>query len=474
MFWHLPQGRGLRGVSAHKRHGFSEADKLFAPALLHGYNREGFSRRGFGRLTCATFTGLAQFTPTSRLRGPVGFLPPAGAPIQLEEKYMQKKLIALAVAGLVSAPAFAQSNVTIYGTIDYGYVLQGKNIDSDVDSRGGLDSGVSKANRLGFKGVEDLGNGLKAVFVLESGLNGDNGGVWKGGSARQSYAGLAGAFGTVAFGRQYTPQHLFTSAVDPFGKNGLGSAQNVLVQDRRLDNLLAYISPTWGGFSFVAGWTNSYVGDESDGNSSENGDDQNGDFRVWAFAPSYTNGGLFVAGNFHQARGHLAGPSAVVVGATAPLDPVIKVNEGYISYDFNVVKIGGYYGQRKIELDGAPNIKVKQWLVGATVPFTAADKLQVSYSRRVTEQEFLSGGSDLKVGQWALGYEHALSKRTALYAQFAYQNHNSAQKDAQLNNDLPLSGPDASIGLQAAGVGSTYGGGDNYRRGVAVGLRHDF
>jgi predicted porin len=371
---------------------------------------------------------------------------------------MQKKLIALAVAGLMSAPAFAQSNVTIYGTIDYGYTLQGHNIDRDIDSRSAVDSGISKANRLGFKGVEDLGNGLKAVFVLETGLNGDQGGLWKGGSARQSYAGLAGGFGTIAFGRQYTPQHLFTSAVDPFGKNGLGSAQNVLVQDRRLDNLLAYISPTWGGFSFVAGWTNSYGGDESDGNSSTKYW-QNDDLRVWAFAPSYTIGGLFVAGNFHQARGHRALGLAI--------DPEIKVNEGYASYDFGPVKLGGYYGQRKITTDLDGDIKVRQWLVGATFPITANDKLLVSYSSRQTKDKILND-EKLKVGQWALGYEHALSKRTALYAQVAGQNQNKAQRE------LGDSGLDGSIGLQAAGVGTTYGSGYGYRRGVAVGLRHDF
>jgi predicted porin len=341
-----------------------------------------------------------------------------GAPIQLEEKYMQKKLIALAVAGLMSAPAFAQSNVTIYGTIDYGYVLQGHhkgvyNPGTDtftsVDKRSGIDSGVSKANRIGFKGVEDLGNGLKAVFVLESGIAGDRtaGSGFFNGVDRQSYAGLAGGFGTIAFGRQYTPQHLFTSAVDPFGKNGLGSAQNVLVQDRRLDNLLAYISPTWGGFSFVAGWTNSYAGNESDGNSSRGGHDKNnGDYRVWALAPSYTVGGLFVAGNFHQARSHQYEGDE--------LNPVIKVNELYLSYDFGVVKVGAHYGQRKIEADTVSNIKVRQWLVGASVPFTASDKLLVSYARRVTDGNELVANNDLKVGQWALGYEHSLSKRTAL------------------------------------------------------------
>ncbi|MDR2690371.1 MAG: porin, partial [Azoarcus sp.] len=136
---------------------------------------------------------------------------------------MQKKLIALAVAGLVSAPAFAQSNVTIYGSVDFGYTLQNRHIDSDVRSRSAVDSGVSKANRLGFKGTEELGNGLKVGFTYEAGIQGDrNGsdGLWGGAGDRQSFVNLQTKFGVVQLGRQYTPQHLYTAAIDPFGKNG--------------------------------------------------------------------------------------------------------------------------------------------------------------------------------------------------------------------------------------------------------------
>ena len=95
---------------------------------------------------------------------------------------MQKKLIALAVAGLASTAAFAQTNVTIYGQIDYGYAYRfdGRDVGSVVPNVAGgptpsgagrLDSGIDAGNRLGFKGTEDLGNGLKAVFLLEQGFN---------------------------------------------------------------------------------------------------------------------------------------------------------------------------------------------------------------------------------------------------------------------------------------------------------------
>ncbi|MDR3086967.1 MAG: porin [Azoarcus sp.] len=372
---------------------------------------------------------------------------------------MQKKLIALAIAGLVSAPAFAQSEVTIYGTLDYGYTFQNQHIDSNTRSRQGVDSGVSKANRLGFKGVEDLGNGLKAVFVYEAGLQGD-GGSWKEGEARQSYAALAGGFGTVAFGRHYTPQHLFTSAIDPFGKNGLGNAGNVLAQDKRLSNLLAYISPNWGGFSFIAGYTGSYAGNEP--NENRTGTPALENVRVLAFAPSFTSGGLFLGLNYHQAKFNNEDPFLGLVEH-------LRVYEGYAAYDFGPVKIGGLLGRRITSLEGADDVKVTQWLVGATWKITSADALLFSYAHRKAEALNLD---DTKLGQWAVGYQHALSKRTALYAQYAYQNQNSAQKAAGAG---PL-GLGSVLGYGAADLTSdgNFGSGTGYRQGVAVGFRHDF
>ncbi|PKO55512.1 MAG: porin, partial [Betaproteobacteria bacterium HGW-Betaproteobacteria-21] len=142
---------------------------------------------------------------------------------------MQKKLIALAVAGLMSAPVFAQSNVTIYGIVDMGYKNLGNNVNSAVGNRSAIDSGQYSGSRLGFRGTEDLGNGLKASFVLETGINVDNGGFNQGNTAfaRQSFVALSGGFGTVALGRQYTPQHILMSAVDPFGNGTSGEVVNI-------------------------------------------------------------------------------------------------------------------------------------------------------------------------------------------------------------------------------------------------------
>ncbi|MDR2092679.1 MAG: porin [Azoarcus sp.] len=383
---------------------------------------------------------------------------------------MQKKLIALAIAGLVSAPAFAQSSVTIYGTLDYGYSVQNRNVDGDVRSRQGVDGNVSKQSRLGFKVVEDLGNGLKVVGVLETGLHADNDEGLLKNDARQSYAALAGGFGTVAFGRHYTPQHLFTGAVDPFANNGLGAAGNALVKDKRLSNLVAYISPTWGGFSFITAYTNSYNANESNENKGTGYDLD--DTRVWAFSPSYTNGGLFLAANYHQAKFNEPNPTYEIEH--------LRVYEAYASYDFGPVKLGALYGQRKtsIGLNNVDDIKLKQWLVGATWKITANDSLLVSYAnRRVEIDEEALKRSDTRLGQWAIGYDHALSKRTTLYARYAQQYQNRAQKeDTVFSDDQKPTGALLGIaGYGATGVSTdAQFGGSGYRQGFGIGIRHDF
>ncbi|HOI51319.1 MAG TPA: porin, partial [Azonexus sp.] len=134
---------------------------------------------------------------------------------------MQKKIIALAVAGLASTAAFAQSNVQIYGVVDVGYNRSSSSDTGALKSRNALDSGLQSGSRIGFRGTEDLGNGLKASFVLEYGITADTG-AGLSGPARQSFLALSNSYGTVAAGRQYTPQYELVSKVDPFGAGTVG------------------------------------------------------------------------------------------------------------------------------------------------------------------------------------------------------------------------------------------------------------
>lgn len=368
---------------------------------------------------------------------------------------MQKKLIALAVAGLMTAPAFAQSNVTIYGIVDAGYSWRGDNVASGVGNRSAIDSGQSAGSRLGFRGTEDLGNGLKAGFVLEQGLAVDTGSSLQGASShggrtfgRQSFVTLGGNFGTIALGRQYAPHHLLGAATDPFGKGTVGEFNNVYVGEVRLDNLAAYVSPNWSGFSFVLGYTQNALNDESTDNAGA-------DARAWAFAPQYKNGPLAVALNIHEVK-----LTDTALGGSTDGDK-IRSYDLFGSYDLGVVKLAGAFGIRRVdETDfsafGAAAEDSKQWMLGVSVPVGAAGSVRASYTRRTTE--VAGGGSDAKVSQWAIGYEHALSKRTSLYAAYSDINNNGAAERANL------------IGS----VGDAANGGRGYQRGLSTGIRHTF
>ena len=312
---------------------------------------------------------------------------------------MQKKLIALAVAGLVSVPAFAQSNVTIYGVLDYA--LNYQRTGNDGDKRYALDADGKwnkNGSRIGFRGVEDLGNGLKASFVLEGGFEGDTGRSSQGGRlfGRQAFGALSGNFGTLAFGRQNTPQYvMYQQQLDPFGVGYAGNVAAVYRIDFRLDNTVAYVSPSWSGFNVTAAYSFNADGQEvakDDGNA-----------RVWAISPVYNNGPLYLAANYHQIKSDVSGAEK------------IKVWDIGGTYDFSVVKVHLGGGKRKYDGTGSgdPAYDFKNYMAGVTVPVTAAGSVMASYTYTKEDE------SGKKANQWAIGYNHNLSKRTSLYTAFA-------------------------------------------------------
>ncbi|HNB79255.1 MAG TPA: porin, partial [Rhodocyclaceae bacterium] len=150
----------------------------------------------------------------------------------MEISDMSKKIIALALAALAPAAAMAaDSNVTIYGRIDYGFLSRS---GDDNKAAGGtqfgrksrkneFEDGMAGANRIGFKGSEDLGNGLKAIFEVEFGFNGDETNATFNYN-RHSWVGLTGGFGTVLGGRVDGARYSFVGKYDPFKNQTVGVA----------------------------------------------------------------------------------------------------------------------------------------------------------------------------------------------------------------------------------------------------------
>lgn len=344
---------------------------------------------------------------------------------------MQKKLIAAAVTGLFAGAAFAQSNVQIYGLVDVGYSHRSDNIVAGVKNRSGIDSGIQSGNRIGFRGTEDLGSGLKAGFVLEAGYQADTGvlntnGATGVGFGRQAYATLSGEFGTVAAGRQYTPQFNLVSGVDPFGYGLTGNIANVYQNTARLDNVLAYVSPNMSGVTVVVAYTPNASGNELAKDA--------GNTRVWALAPTYQNGPLMVGLNYHNVK-------------TDNATFTTKVWDLGGTYDFGMAKIHAIYGRDK-DINAAKDDR-KKYMLGVSAKVGANGTVLFSYTRSVTD----TAGVDPKSSQLALGYLHSLSKRTNLYVSYGDINN----KDGA-----------------TASVGDSSNGGAGYQRGLAFGMRHTF
>src|SRR5690606_38043224 len=162
-----------------------------------------------------------------------------------------------AVAGAMAAPLAAQaqgSNVQIYGLLQpsFDFVDNGDENGSFINSNN---------SRLGFKGSEDLGGGLKAIFQLESSLEFDERGEGRNWMNRDSWVGLAGAFGSLTVGNHQSAYVRSTRMLDPFADtigdyNNIMSVYGVGVIDfnARFRNSIYYTSRTFGGFQITASY----------------------------------------------------------------------------------------------------------------------------------------------------------------------------------------------------------------------------
>ncbi len=316
---------------------------------------------------------------------------------------MQKKIIALAIAGLASSAAFAQSNVTIYGIADAGYMYSsGEGTTGRSTSLSGIQSGLLSGSRLGFKGSEDLGGGLSAVFTLEYSLSNDvNAGIGNTGglNSRQTFVGLSSAsWGQVSLGRQYaagfgaTARNAQTAGVfDIQSILSVNSGMSITPNSAaRINNSVNWISPKWSGFSVNA----IYGFGENTAEGTSTSDDA-----FFGLGGNYANGPLNVD-LVYQERSNI-------------LTTNLNIDEWYLggSYDFGMVKVFGTYQNMDSSVGGAPDVNV--WTIGAAMPVFKAGSIGLTYGEQDVN---VSGVNNTDASAWNLTYTHSLSKRTTLYA----------------------------------------------------------
>ena len=361
---------------------------------------------------------------------------------------MKKTLITLAVLAAATGVAQAQSSVVIYGTVDAGFVSERGGVNGNVNK---LDSGVASASRLGFKGTEDLGSGLSALFLLEAGFGVDTGAQGKNEAlfGRQSYVGLSSkTTGTLTLGRQYTPWYNTLSKVaDPFAVGYAGSAKNLFPANTRTSNTVLYTSPNFNGFDADVAYT---FGENAESNKigrqiGASAGYSNGPLNA-RFAYNNTDNTQFQIGS---ARNYLLAANYDFENAKAYVD--YGVNKGYNSMIANnaVQNANGSFSTRNAfgGTDAAFSRDSNNILVGATVPVGPAGTVMASFIR-TNDKDATNADAD----QWALGYSFVLSMRTSTDA-----------SDAKIKNKN--------------GAGYTVGNNSNVGTGdkaFNVGVRHSF
>jgi predicted porin len=302
---------------------------------------------------------------------------------------MQYKALAAALITILPLFAHAQTNVTVYGVMDAAVAVE----DTDAPGekrRTVISSGNQTTSRLGFRGTEDLGNGLKAIFNIEAGVALDTGAADSALFGRRSVVGLQGNFGQLTVGREYSPIASISGATDAFGQGFYGSNLSAFTANRltrRLSNSVNYKSNPMSGFTVLAAY--------SAGERATTGPNGN----LLGLALEYANGPFYIGAGYQQLdRVALEKDKEVAVGA------------GYKFGDFDLKA-------NYLTADQAgPNNKFKQVNLGGVYTM-GSNKFFVNLQRNEID-------NGARGNAWALAYSYALSKRTNLYTAYGSMRNN--------------------------------------------------
>ena len=327
---------------------------------------------------------------------------------------MNKTLIAMAVAGVMAAPMTAMADATVYGKIHVS-------IDSGDDGQDSALYWQSNSSRIGFKGSEDLGGGLSAIWQLESNMEVGSGSTSWG--LRNTFVGLKGGWGTVLGGRHDTPMKTVARKFDLFGDQ-VGDSRNVIGGkgagsdvgfDLRTANTVAYLSPTFGpGLSFQA----AYV--------IEDGVDTKEDA---VSASGYWKAGNFLVGLGYETHGE-GWNTAGTETETGMRVGVKWTPGGFI--------VSGFY-ETLTDLNGVSGADADTMGVGVGFKM-GKNVFKVQYYMVGDD-----GATDADAATMAIGWDHNLSKRTTAYIAYAAtDNDNNASYAADASGhggEVGVAGP---------------------------------
>lgn len=366
-----------------------------------------------------------------------------------------KPMPLLATLALVGTGA-AQAQVTVYGAVDAAATYY----NSEGVSKTGMGNSQLSSAKLGFTGTQDVGSGLKAVYKLEGGLANDFGGG-KGSNTnnqasgtavsaaggqgfvfqRYAYVGLAGAFGELRLGRDYTAAFRSVSPADPFVTNGpadsttmslnLGNT-NKRATTSNASNMIGYYTPAMdSGFNATV---QAFAGENA--SNSANAHDGDG----YSVRVGYTKGPWTASLGTQTTKG--------TVTATTQGD--YKLSALSVTYDLGPAKLAFTHAQEEVVKTAAATASNDSNMIGVTVPYGAAN-FKASYIRS-NQNTGVAAAADTTGTMIGLGIDYALNKAATVYATYAHVGNGKGGNTFSAGNAGLSSAANNSSSALALGV----------------------
>jgi predicted porin len=346
---------------------------------------------------------------------------------------VKKRIIPLIAVGVltVSPTSYAQSSVTLYGKLDAGLGF----VKTNTGNQYGLFAGGMFGDRWGFKGSEDLGGGLAAVFLLENGFSLANGQLKQGGRefGRQAFVGLTDQkYGSLLLGRQYDPTVEMVQGLtaDPTFGSSFATPGDIDNYDNsvRISNSIKYVTPTYNGLSFEALYGFGGVAGAS------------GQGQVWSGAARYVAGPVsFAVGYLNSRNANGTSIRSSWTSSTADSFFSSPINNGYqTANSYSIARAAGQYALGKLTTSVSySNVQAKHdglstfasdehWNVG-----TVYSKYQLTHAALIGvgyTYTHASGDTSATYHQVNIGTTYSLSRRTDLYVIAGYQHANGVQR----------------------------------------------
>lgn len=343
---------------------------------------------------------------------------------------MKKTLIALAVLG-ASTTAFAASNVTLYGVIEEGVLVQKA---KDKTATVGLKSGFDQGSRWGIRGVEELGNGYNVGFVLEQGFNVDTGDEATSGKqfSREAQMYVDGGFGKVGFGRFGTlssgagSYQMLTGWALGTGYGLSSWTSKIGSSFNRVDNAVAYQTPNFGGFQIGAMYSN--------------GTDTNDDADKWSKNNHYYGLAALYSANAIKSSLIFEAADNKATAGTEKKKTQYVINYGL---EYNMGSFTPMFAYQWAHQD--EGLKTNMFGLSAKVAVGGGDAL--IGARYLFGDDDRAAAKDDKVRSWNVGaaYVYPLSKRTALKAYAGYADSSKGWKDTK---DVVYNGYQVYLGMR--------------------------